>query len=330
MNRYARQMILPEIGETGQQRLADARVLIIGAGGLGSPVLQYLVGAGIGHISIVDPDVVEQSNLHRQPLFDETYISQPKAEAAKTILANLNPDVTITPHVTALDAGNVAQLCAGIDLVFDCADSFAATYVASDHCYENKISLVSASALSANGYVGGFCGGSPSVRAVFPDIPSNLATCATAGVMGPVVGILGAMQAQMGLSILLGLEPSPLGKLISFDGIKFSTSAFRFDDAPEPDGIAFPFIAVSDISTDDYVVELRGTDEVATPITENADRLIADDFLETRPMPVSETTTTVFVCRSGLRAWKAAKHLNRWWNGPIALVAAGTSTGENT
>ncbi|MDJ0612628.1 MAG: HesA/MoeB/ThiF family protein [Rhizobiaceae bacterium] len=330
MNRYARQMILPEIGEAGQNRLADTRVLVIGAGGLGSPVLQYLAGAGVGNIAIVDPDRVEKSNLHRQPLFDESCIGQSKAEAAKMVLGKLNPEVAITTHVMALDAGNVSNLCIDSDIAFDCADSFAATYVASDFCFEKKIPLISASVLSANGYVGGFCGGAPSVRAVFPDIPSNLATCATAGVMGPVVGILGAMQAQMGLSILLGLDPSPLGKLMSFDGIKFATSTFRFDDAPEPTEIAFPFISQTEISPDDYVVELRGKDEVANPITAQADRLVVDDFLETRPMPISTSTKTVFVCRSGLRAWKAAKHLNRWWDGPIALVAAGTSTGENT
>lgn len=330
MNRYARQMILPEIGERGQVRLSNARVLVIGAGGLGSPVLQYLAGAGVGHIAIVDPDHVEQSNLHRQPLFDETFIGSPKANAAKTILGKLNPEISIKAHVTSFDASNVQTLCEGMTLVFDCADNFAATYVASDYCLAENIPFISASALSASGYVGGFCGGKPSIRAVFPDLPSNLATCATAGVMGPVVGTIGAMQAQMGLSVLLGLEPSPLGKLISFDGIKFNTSSFRFDDAPEPDAAAFPFIAVSDINAEDYVVELRAEEEVASPITKSAERLIADDFLETRPMPISNTTKTIFVCRSGLRAWKAAKHLNRWWNGPIALVAAGNSTGENT
>ena len=330
MNRYARQMILPEIGEKGQARLADARVLVIGAGGLGSPVLQYLAGAGAGHISIVDPDHVEQSNLHRQPLFNEMHIGQSKAKAAQQILGKLNPDISIEAHVTSFDASNAKTLCEGMTIIFDCADNFAATYVASDLCQEEGVPLISASALSANGYVGGFCGGKPSIRAVFPDLPSNLATCATAGVMGPVVGTIGAMQAQMGLSVILGLDPSPLGRLVSFDGITFNTGSFRFDNAPEPEAAAFPFVAVSDISPQDYVVELRTNEEVATPITENAERLIADDFLESRPMPIPNTTKTIFVCRSGLRAWKAAKHLNRWWNGPIALVAAGNPTGENT
>lgn len=328
MNRYARQMVLPEIGDEGQAKLSNARVLVIGAGGLGSPVLQYLAGAGAGFIRVADPDKVEQSNLHRQPLFDESYIGIGKAEASRTVLGKLNPDVAIDAQSLAFGAGDAEALCADVDLVFDCADSFAATYSASDFCFEKKLPLVSASALSATGYVGGFCGGAPSIRAVFPDLPNNLATCATAGVMGPVVGTLGTVQAQMGLSILLGLEPSPLGKLVSYDGLKFAFSSFRFDNAPEPKGHIFPFISDAAITDKDYVVELRGEVEVHQTFTPSADRLIVDDFKEQRTLPIDESSRTVFVCRSGLRAWNAAKHLSSWWDGPIALVAAGTAVSD--
>ncbi|MEM7291386.1 MAG: HesA/MoeB/ThiF family protein [Pseudomonadota bacterium] len=328
MSRYARQTILPEIGEVGQRRLAASTVLVIGAGGLGSPLLQYLAGAGVGQIKIVDPDRVETSNLHRQPLFSETMTGASKAEAACSVLGKLNSDIELIAINAHFDAGNAQALCEGVDAVFDCADSFAASYVASDTCLALGIPLISASALSLKGYVGGFCGGAPSMRAVFPDIPSNLATCATAGVMGPVVGALGAMQAQMGLSVLLGLEPSPLGQLVSFDASNFSFSGFRFDGAAEPQDIAFPFISAADIGANDYVVELRSEIEVREPITRSADRLIADDFANKRDMPADDKRRTVFVCRSGLRAWKAAKYLNTWWSGPIALVAAGAQQGE--
>jgi len=330
MNRYARQMVLPEIGAAGQQCLAKARALVIGAGGLGSPVLQYLAGAGVGHLTIVDPDIVERSNLHRQPIYTEQALGQNKAEAARDVLANLNPDISTTAHVAELDPDNIEALAHGMDVVFDCADSFAATYTASDYCLENDIPLISASVLSANGYVGGFCGDAPSVRAVFPDLPSNLATCATAGVMGPVVGMTGSLQAQMGMAYLLDLKPSPLGKLVTIDALKFRFGGFRFDNAPEPKDGCYRFIAPSAITPDDFVVELREDDEAPSPITNNARRIAINDFADIRPQPHHDTPRFVLVCRSGLRAWRAADQLRSWWSGPIALVAARNSTGEFT
>jgi len=331
MDRYERQMMLPEIGEIGQRRLGDARVLVIGAGGLGAPVLQYLAGAGIGHITIVDPDKIERSNLHRQPLFGETNLGQPKAETARSILLNLNKDISITAHVVALDPDNVADLTRNMDVVLDCADSFAVTYTLSDHCFDMNIPMISASVLSANGYVGGFCGGAPSVRAVFPDLPSSLESCATAGVMGPVVGLLGALQAQMCMTYLLAIEPSPLsplGKLVSVDALKFSFGGFRFDNAPEPNEACYRFISSDAITAEDFVIELRGDDEAAQPIIPGAKRILITDFETVRPQPHAGAPRAVLVCHSGLRAWHAAHNLRSWWDGPVALVAAGHLTGD--
>ncbi|MEL7428524.1 MAG: HesA/MoeB/ThiF family protein [Pseudomonadota bacterium] len=328
IDRYARQTVLPEIGSEGQERLSRARVVVIGAGGLGCPVLSYLVGAGVGTLVVVDPDTVELSNLHRQPLYQETHVGIAKAVAAQEILAGLNTDVAVYAHVEQFDVGNAQRLFDSASLVVDCADSFAATYTASDYCHEAGIPLVSASALSRNGYAGGFCGGAPSIRAVFPDLPSNLATCATAGVMGPVVGILGALQAQMALCILLEAEPSPLGQLVSFDGNTFNFNRFRFDGAPEPETGAYPFISVHQISDADNVIELRSVAEAIHPFVETAQRFTAQDFMKAGSPFLPSDRRTVFVCRSGLRAWQAARNLNRWWDGPIALVAAGTQHGE--
>ena len=145
--------------------------------------------------------------------------------------------------------------------MIDAADSFAVTYTLSDHCRTSGQAFVSASVLGFAGYAGGFCGGrAPSVRAVFPDLPVTAANCATAGVSGPAVGILGSLLAQMALNCLLGLEPSPLGRMVSLDLRRLTTSWFSFADAPEPEH-GFRFASVEDITDADLVIDLRGGDE---------------------------------------------------------------------
>jgi len=308
--RYARQAMIT--GAEGEARLRAAHVLIVGAGGLGVPALQYLVGAGVGRITLIDPDMVEETNLHRQPIYGR-HIGAFKADAAAEEMRVLNPSVQVTAVVAQLDPSN-AGMVAGVDVVLDCADSFAASYTLSDACLSAQVPLISASVLGMAGYVGGFCGGAPSLRALFPDLPDSTATCATAGVLGPMVGLLGAAQAQMALAVLLGLTPSPLGQLLRFDGLRPST--FRFDGAPEITG--HRFIARSDLNDTDLIVELRGTDEAPVPITPTALRQPA----AIRPR---DGQRTVFACRSGLRAWRAADALAARWSGEIVLLAAGDS-----
>jgi molybdopterin/thiamine biosynthesis adenylyltransferase/rhodanese-related sulfurtransferase len=321
MSRYARQIVLPEVGAAGQARLGRAHALVVGAGGLGVPVLHYLAGAGLGRITLVDPDTVERGNLHRQTLYGERFLGRPKAAAAATALADLNPEVAVDPVVARLDPANAAALVAPADLVLDCADSFAASYTLSDACRAAGRPLVSASALGLDGYVGGFCGGAPSLRAVFPDLPERAATCATAGILGPVVGLLGSLQAQMALAILLDLHPSPLGQLVSFEGMGLRFGGFRFDGAPEP-ADALAFLAPSQIETRDFVVDLRPAEEAPIPATATARRLEVTDFGEAGPRP-APGQRAVLCCRSGLRSWQAAQRLRRTWDGDIRLVAMG-------
>ncbi len=324
MSRYARQMILPELGDAGQKALCEAHILVIGAGGLASPVLQYLAGAGIGQITLVDGDCVEVGNLHRQTLFNHTCIGQPKAQAAARILNGLNPDCTVMPVKGILDPENVDNFLKGVDLVLDCADSFAASYILSDACFDQNIPLISASALGLTGYVGGFCGTAPSLRAVFPDLPNRAENCASAGVLGPVVGVIGAMQAQMALAVLTGMDPSPLGQMVQFDGHDFRTTSFRFNLAPEPPNPTFRFIARSQIRSSDFVVELRDNTEAPTPAAPHAIRQTVDAFGTTGPKPAHQTRA-VFCCKSGLRAWQAATRIQPHWDGQIVLAALGNT-----
>lgn len=320
--RYARQQVLPEVGAQGQAALARAHVLVVGAGGLGCPALPLLAGAGVGHVTLVDPDVVSESNLHRQTLYREDQIGRPKAEAAARALRALNSACRVRAVMQALTPANVATLAEGAAVVLDCADSFAASYILSDHCLDARVPLISASALGFEGYAGGFCGGAPSLRAVFPDLPERAATCATAGVLGPVVGTLGAIQAQMALSVLLELSPDPLGQMVTLDLRSYRFGGFRFDGAPEPEGPPLRFIAPQDIGPEDFTAELRDHAEAPVPAAPHAHRLSVADFGPHGPRP-APGQRAVLCCRSGLRSWQAARRLQAVWNGPITLVAMG-------
>jgi len=302
------------VGAAGQAKLTAAHVLVVGAGGLGVPVLQYLVGAGVGRITLVDGDRIAAHNLHRQPLYRMDQLGRYKAEAAAEALAALNPDVTVTPVTTWLDPANAPALVAAADLVMDCADTFAASLTLSDTCMAAGKPLIAASALALSGYVGGFCGGAPSLRALFPDLPERGGTCDTAGVMGPVVATIGAIQAQMGLSALLGLTPSPLGQLISFDAARWRCGGFRFDRAPEP---AHPihFIATSQITPGDLVIDLRS--EEPAPFRADALHLTPDPAFT----PPPGASRVILACRTGLRAHHAGNALQARWGGAIALLA---------
>ncbi|HBB81822.1 MAG TPA: thiamine biosynthesis protein ThiF [Sulfitobacter sp.] len=316
MSRYARQTVLPQVGAEGQARLAAAHVLVVGAGALAVPVLQYLVGAGVGQITLVDGDVVAMSNLHRQPLYRMDDIDRPKVSAAAKAMAALNPEVTVMPRAEWLTPANAPALLAESDIALDCADTFAASLTLSDGALAQGKPLISASALGLSGYVGGFCGPAPSLRAVFPDLPQTAATCATAGVLGPVVGMIGAAQAQMALSVLLGLAPSPLGQLMIWDAANWRMSGFRFDGAPEPETLT-PFIAESQITPRDLVIDLRA--EAPAPFSPQACH-VPPDALPDMPLP-PDTSRIVLACRTGLRAHHAASTLRTRWPGEIALLA---------
>lgn len=326
-DRYARQIVLPEVGETGQARLAAARVLVVGAGGLGCPVLQYLASAGVGQLIVMDDDVVEASNLHRQPLYGMADIGAPKVVAAHAALLRLNPTIQVEVLAQRLTPGNAPALVGVADVVVDATDSLATAYMLSDACVERCVPLVSASALGLSGYVGAFCGGAPSYRAVFPDMPARAATCSNAGVLGSLVGMLGCLQAQLVLQLLLGTSPSPLGRLLSFDAKRLAFGGFTFHDAIESEDGALRFIDACSAEADDLVVDVRGLDEAPLSPMTSALRFTPEHMDAFTAMHPPAGQRIVLCCHSGLRAWRVGRDLQSRGYSRLALVAlAGVSS----
>jgi sulfur-carrier protein adenylyltransferase/sulfurtransferase len=322
-DRYSRQTILPEVGAVGQARLRAANVLVIGAGGLGSVVLQYLCAAGIGRLTIVDHDRVEESNLHRQPIYRMSDVGALKAQAAREALLGANPDVRIDAICERLTPANVQRLVAGVDVVVDAADSFAVTYVVSDECQRVKTPLISASVLGLSGYVGAFCRGAPSYRAVFPEMPRQAGSCATAGVLGTAVGVIGSLQAHMVLSLLLDLQPTVLGQLVTVDFRTLRFGGFSFAGAGEPSGTAIPFIAADQVDSTDLVIDLRTLAEAPVSPIAAALRIEVDAVEGAAGERLPSAPRVVLCCRTGVRAWRAARALQRRGHANVALIAFG-------
>ena len=318
--RYARQTILPEVGAAGLARLAAASVLVVGAGGLGSPVLATLAGAGVGRLTILDHDRVEESNLHRQPLYRMADLGRAKAEAAREALLAANPQIAVEALPRRLAVAETPALVARHDLALDCADSLAVTYSLSDACRDAGKPLVSASVLGLSGYVGAFCGGGPSYRAVFPDMPSTVGSCAVNGVLGSAVAVLGALQAHMALQLLLGIAPTPLGRLVSLDLRTLTFGGFAFGDAEEPAEAPVRFIGLSAVDPADLVIELRGPEEAPEPAVPHALRL-APAAIAADPAIIPSDRRVVFCCASGVRAYRAARLLAASGARDVAVLA---------
>jgi molybdopterin/thiamine biosynthesis adenylyltransferase len=235
-NRYQRHLLLPEVGEKGQQQLFDAKVLMLGAGGLGSPAALYLAAAGVGTIGIIDMDVVDASNLQRQVLHNTTRIGERKVDSAKKTLELLNPDLVVTTYDTRLGADNILAIIDGYDLIVDGTDNFPTRYLVNDASLLKKIPVVHGSIFRFEGqvtvfhpYVG------PCYRCMIPEPPpAELApSCAEAGVLGVLPGIVGSIQALEAIKMILDLGDSLVGRLLAFDALEetFRTFKLRRDPA---------------------------------------------------------------------------------------------------
>jgi adenylyltransferase/sulfurtransferase len=237
IDRYARHLVLPEIGEEGQARLLESRVLVIGAGGLGSPVLLYLAAAGVGTLGIVDDDAVDLSNLQRQVIHSTGDIGRPKVESAAARLAQVNPEVRVVTHPLRLAATNVLALVEGYDLVADGSDNFATRYLVNDACYLARKTLVSAAIMRFDGQLAtfkAFLGGPhPCYRCLFGEEPPEAReSCADVGVLAPLAGVLGAMQATEVLKELVGIGQSLSGHILLYDSLEATVRKIRVPPDP--------------------------------------------------------------------------------------------------
>jgi len=239
LRRYSRNIILPEVGEEGQEKLLAARVLVVGAGGLGSPVLLYLAAAGVGNIGIIDDDKVDVSNLQRQVIHETTDIGRPKAESAADALHDLNPDINLAVYNERLDAGNAAKIIGQYDIVADGSDNIDTRFLVNDVCFATEKTLVSAAIHRFEGQLATFKaylgGDNPCYRCIYPSEPpaDAMPSCAEAGILGPVAGVMGAWQATEVLKELLDIGESLSGSLVIFDALKAVSRKVNVKPDPE-------------------------------------------------------------------------------------------------
>jgi molybdopterin/thiamine biosynthesis adenylyltransferase/rhodanese-related sulfurtransferase len=233
--RYSRQLLMPEVGPEGQARLLASKVLLVGAGGLGSPAALYLAAAGVGTIGIVDPDVVDLSNLQRQVVHATDAVGAPKVSSAWRTIAALNPDVHVVARRAAVDATNAAELIAGYDVIVDGTDSFDARYVLNDAAVAARIPVVHASVFRFEGQVTTFVPfDGPCYRCLYPTPPPpELApACSVVGVLGVVPGVMGLLQSNEVLKLLLGIGEPLVGRLLVFDALDTTFSEIRLARDP--------------------------------------------------------------------------------------------------
>ncbi|MCC5875399.1 MAG: molybdopterin-synthase adenylyltransferase MoeB [Candidatus Sumerlaeia bacterium] len=236
--RYARHIILPQVGGAGQRRLLDSRVCIVGAGGLGSPVISYLAAAGVGTLVVIDNDSVEESNLQRQVIHGTADLGTPKVESVRRSVEAINPDIRVETHHTRLEESNAVGLLSGVDVVVDGSDNFPTRYLVNETTHQLGIPLVSGAMFRFEGQVTVFPQDgkpdSPCYRCLYPKppAPGMVPSCAEAGILGCVPGVMGSIQATEVIKLLLGIGDSLVGRLLVYDALEMSFRTIQLGRDP--------------------------------------------------------------------------------------------------
>ena len=335
--RYLRQMRLPQLGELGQRRLAAARVAVIGAGGLGAPVLSYLAAAGIGEITVFDPDTVDVTNLHRQVLFTAEDVGSPKAVAAAAHLASQNPEVRVTAVVGTVSPAGALEQLAGHDLVLDGTDNFPTRYMASDACEILDIPLVWGSILAFAGQVSVFWGAGGrgvTYRDVHPvpPRPGEVPSCSEAGVLGMLCGVIGSTMAMEAVKVLAGMGDVLFGRLALYDALRARWDQVPLARDPQrppvqviedvmltcglpgPTGPATAEVTVSELpgllESGTRVIDIRETHELEGGLVRGAEHVPMAELLAAGTAPGGESLAgAVLYCAAGSRSASAQRVL---------------------
>jgi molybdopterin/thiamine biosynthesis adenylyltransferase/rhodanese-related sulfurtransferase len=329
--RYSRQIILPEIGEMGQQKLQDARVLVIGAGGLGCPVLQNLTAVGVGNIGIVDGDVVDESNLHRQLLYTIKDCGKSKAETAKKAVLELNPEINVMVFPEFFTAQNATRIIQDYQIIVDCTDAIAVRYLINDVAVTKRIPVVYASIHKFEGQVSVFnYKNGPSYRCLFPEQESLnvVPNCVESGVLGILPNTLGTFQATEVLKIILGIGTVLSGKLLIYDALHLQTQIIDFTKNPK--AIEKGFINgslllnskkhVEDLSPEAFlekcnqlgivIIDVRELEETPDFKGNNVIR-IPLSMLEDYSKKLDKNQEIVLFCQTGQRSQAALNYLQK-------------------
>jgi adenylyltransferase/sulfurtransferase len=351
--RYARHLALPEIAANGQERLKAARVLVIGAGGLGSPAALYLAAAGVGTLGLVDFDRVDLSNLQRQILFDSAALARPKASAARERLLKLNPAIAVVSHEVTLSAGNVREVLGTYDIVLDGTDRLATRYLVNDACVLLGKPLVTAAIHRFEGQAMTYVPGrGPCYRCLFPEPPAGgVPSCAEAGVLGVLPGVMGAIQATEAIKLVVGRGEPLVGRLLTYDALELRFQEFRFArrrdcavcgerptitelrDAPEAcmdDESQRSVRRIGPAELRSMLAGEPGRDQVRLVDVREPHEYAAGHLPGAISLPMSQIDrrlaelptggTTVFMCRSGGRSLRAAgQALRAGFESPVNL-----------
>jgi adenylyltransferase/sulfurtransferase len=321
---YSRQALLKEIGAAGQEKLAASRVLIVGLGGLGSPVLQYLAGAGVGHLGLIDHDTLDASNLHRQPIYALADQGRPKVELARAAAAAINPSVTVETHAARFSADNALALVRGHDVTVDCSDNFRTKFLVNDAAVLARRPAVFASVYQYEGQLQVYKPVSTHacLRCLWPDATADgvVGNCAVAGVMGPVPGAFGSLQALLTLKILLGMQGQLAGEMMLLDFMDFSAvklNAPRRTTCPAPacalihgiprEAADIEIDALDQLPQPVEMIDIRTAEEVAA--APSRARHIAMSTLLAHPELLTAGTRYVLLCASGRRSLATARQL---------------------